>query len=67
MHYMWSSYIYFSTTYYLLDYNMKYLTLGHTRPGIIIATKKGEYNPTNKVIQLEINFTLSLSSINSEK
>ena len=40
--------------------------LGHTRPGISTASDIGEYIPPKKVMELEINSSLILSSVNYE-
>ena len=51
----------------MLICDMKYSTWGHTHTGIVIVFDKYEYNPPKKDKELESNFSLTLSSIHSEK
>ena len=44
-------------------YDVTYKTLGHTYPGIYTASEMGEYSPSKKGMELERNFSFTLSSI----
>ena len=66
MHYLCGHNIYFSTAYHLSVYDITYNTLGYTHPGIVTTTEKGEYIPSKKRMELERNFSLTLSSIHPE-
>ena len=67
MHYLFSRYIHFSTTYHLSVYDITYETLGHTHPVIFTVTDNAEYIPTKTDMELESNSLLTPSSIHPEK
>ena len=66
MQYKWNLNIYFSATYHLSVYDVKLKKLGHTHPGIVTPADKGEYKSPNKLMELERNFSFTLSSNYSE-
>ena len=44
-------------------YDVTYENLGHTHHGIYTAAEMGEYSPSKKGVELERNFSFTLSSI----
>ena len=47
-------------------YEVTYINLGHTNPLMSTAAEMGEYSPSDKGMELERNFSLTLSIINPE-
>ena len=48
-------------------YDVTNKTIGHTHPVIYTAADMGEYSPPKKGMELEMNLSLKLSSINPER
>ena len=51
----------------MLVHDVTYKTLGHTHPVIFTAVDIGEYSTPKKWMELEINSSLTLSIINTER
>ena len=67
MHYPCIIDTYFSTTYHMLVYDVICKTLGRIHPGISTSAEMCDYKPPKKDMELERNFSLILSSMNSER
>ena len=66
MYYLCCRDIYSSTAYHISVHGITYETLCHTNPVISTAEEMGEYRQPKKGMELEINLSLTLSSIHPE-
>ena len=67
MYYLFSSDIYFYTTYHLSTYYITYKTLDCIYPVIVTESQKVKYRQTKKDMEFESNSLLALSRTHTEK